>query len=68
VDHPLRAVKLGARLKQIERCPERTGAQRRTGLVIIATSPPGPKTFAADRPGLPVTIDKQIAKGVSAAV
>src|SRR5262245_8578768 len=62
VDRPLRGVELSLRLEQIERRPDRLGAQGLTSLLIMATSQPGPKPFAADGPGLPLTIDQDIGK------
>jgi hypothetical protein len=62
MDRPLRGVKLCPGLEQIERRPDRFGAQGLTGLLVIATSQPGPKAFAANRPGLPLTVDQEIGK------
>jgi hypothetical protein len=58
----LRAIKLCPRLKQIEHRPDRLGAQRCAGLLIVAPPQSGPEPFAANGPGLPVTVDQEIGK------
>ncbi len=62
VNRPLRRVKLRLRLEQIERRPDRLRAQSVPGLLIITTSQPGAKAFAANEPGFPSAIDKEIDK------
>jgi hypothetical protein len=66
MNRALRGVKLGARLKQIERRPDCLRARRAASLLIVSTSQPMPKLPAANGPGFTVAVDHEI--GESGAV
>ena len=63
VNRALRGVKLGARLKQIERRPDCLRARGASGLLIVSTSQPMSKLSAANGPGLAMAIDREIGEG-----
>ena len=62
VDCPFRAVELRPRFEQVERRPDLRCARGLPGRLVIATAQPGPKPFAADRPGFSVALDDDIGK------
>jgi hypothetical protein len=53
-DHPLGSIKLRARLKQIERRPDRCRACRGPGRLVVTTPQPRSETFAANGPSFAV--------------
>ena len=63
VNRALRGVKLGARLKQIERRPDCLRARGASGLLIVSTSQPMSKLSAANGPGLAMAVDREIGEG-----
>jgi hypothetical protein len=63
VNRALRGVKLGARLKQIERRPDCLRARGVAGLLIVSTSQPMSKLSAANGLGLTMAVDREIGEG-----
>src|SRR5215468_7306286 len=63
VNRAFRGVKLGARLKQIERRPDCLRARGASGLLIVSTSQPMSKLSAANGPGLAMAVDREIGEG-----
>ena len=63
VNRPLRGVKLGARLEQVDRRPDCLRARGATGLLIASTSQPMPKLPAANGPGFSMAVDGEIGEG-----
>jgi len=63
MDGAFGGIKLRPRFKQIELRGDRGRAQGASRGFVVAATQPAPKTFAADWPSLPVTIDQEIGKG-----
>ena len=63
VDGALGSVKLRPRLEQIEFRGDRVPAQGASRGLIVAATQPTSKALAADWPGFPVTVDREIGKG-----
>jgi hypothetical protein len=63
VNRALWGIKLGARLKQIERRPDCLRARGVAGLLIVSTSQPMSKLSAANGPGLTMAVDREIGEG-----
>src|SRR6516225_4654638 len=63
VNRALRGVKLGARLKQIERRPDCLRARSAAGLLIVPTSQPISKLPATNGPGFTMAVDREIGEG-----
>src|SRR5262249_59474216 len=63
VNRALRGIKLGARLKQIERRPDCLRARGVAGLFIVSTSQRISKLSAANGPGFTMAVDREIGEG-----
>ena len=63
MDCALRRIELRPRLEQIELRPNRLGAQRTSGGLVLAAPQPAAKSLAPDWPGFSVTIDQEIGIG-----
>jgi len=63
VNRALGGVKLGARLKQIERRPDCLRARGAAGLLIVSTSQPMSKLPATNGPGFTMAADREIGEG-----
>ena len=59
-DRPLGSIKLRARLKQIERRPDRRRACRGPGRLVVTTPQPGSETFATNGPSFAVAVCYEI--------
>ena len=65
MDRSLRSIKLRARFEQIERRAECSWAQRCSGCLVVAVAQPCSKSFAANGPGLTMTLNEDV--GISGA-
>jgi hypothetical protein len=63
VNRTFRRVKLGARLKQIDRRYDCLRARGAAGILIVSTSEPMPKLSAANGPGFTMAVDREIGEG-----
>jgi hypothetical protein len=63
VDPMLRTVELCPRFEQVERRADGRCARGLPSRLVTAAPLPASKSFAADGPGFPVVIDRDVAKG-----
>jgi hypothetical protein len=63
VDPMLRTVELCPRFEQVERLADGRCARGLPGRRVTAAPQPTSKPFAADGPGFPVVIDRDVGKG-----